>query len=142
MGVFFNTIYIFPFSFTGRNFTGDLHIKYPQTIRNLLWKFIFLWTVPLNAPALIYSEMQSDGNSFYGDVVMDSLIMTSWDEGNILDQIYIKAKCVRVIIMMILFLKTLYKIHINTTVARKPNFMSSLLLCAVFLLICIFLNHF
>ena len=31
--------------------------------------------------------------------------------------------------------------HSNTTVALNPNFMSSLVLRAVFLLICIFLNH-
>ena len=31
--------------------------------------------------------------------------------------------------------------HSNKTVALKPNFMSSLLLRAVFLLICIFLNN-
>ena len=31
--------------------------------------------------------------------------------------------------------------YTNTTVALKPNFMSSLLLRAVFLLICIFINN-
>ena len=34
-----------------------------------------------------YSVMQSDGNSFYGDVVSDSFGKTSRDEDNILDQI-------------------------------------------------------
>ena len=33
------------------------------------------------------------------------------------------------------------KMHTNTTVALKLNSMSSLLLCAVFLLICIFCNQ-
>ena len=32
--------------------------------------------------------MQSDGNSFGGDVVSESFNMTLWDEENILDQIY------------------------------------------------------
>ena len=31
--------------------------------------------------------------------------------------------------------------HTNTTVALKPNFMSSLLLCALFLFICIFCHN-
>ena len=31
--------------------------------------------------------------------------------------------------------------HTNTTVAVNPNFMSSFLLCAVFLEICICFNH-
>ena len=33
--------------------------------------------------------MQSDGNSFCGDVVLDSFNKESRDEDNILDQIYI-----------------------------------------------------
>ena len=40
-----------------------------------------------------------------------------------------------------LLLWWLYFLISNTTVALKPNFMSSLLLRTVFLLICIFLNH-
>ena len=47
--------------------------------------------------------MQSDGNSFGGDVVSESFNMTSWDEDNILDQIY-RSKHVRIILMMILTL--------------------------------------
>ena len=35
-----------------------------------------------------YSVMQSDGNSFYGDVVSDSIKKTYWDEEIISYQIY------------------------------------------------------
>ena len=51
----------------------------------------------------MYSVMQSDRNSFCGDVVLGSFNQTSWDEDNILDQIY-KRKCVRIIVMRILIL--------------------------------------
>jgi len=47
--------------------------------------------------------MQSVGNSFGGDVVLDSFNKTFWEEDNILDQIY-KSKYFRIIIMMISFL--------------------------------------
>ena len=47
--------------------------------------------------------MQSDGNSFYGDVVSDSFIKTSRYEDNILDQIY-QSKYVCIIITVIFFL--------------------------------------
>ena len=50
----------------------------------------------------MYSVMQSDGNSFYGDVVLDSFNEIFLDEDNILDPIY-KIECVQIIIMMILF---------------------------------------
>ena len=46
--------------------------------------------------------LQSDGNSFSGDVVSDSFNKTSLDEYSILDQIYKSAKYVHIIIMMIL----------------------------------------
>ena len=39
---------------------------------------------------ITYSVMQSDGNSFCGDVVTGSFNKISWDEDNILDQIYKK----------------------------------------------------
>ena len=55
--------------------------------------------------------MQSDGNSFCGDVVSDSLIKTSRDVDNILDQIY-KGKYVRIIIMMILILYNIIRKYI------------------------------
>ena len=57
--------------------------------------------------------MQSDGNSFYGDVVSDSFNKISRDEDNILDQIY-SSKYIRIIIMMILILQHLAKMHTNT----------------------------
>ena len=41
----------------------------------------------------IYSVMQSDGNSFYEDVVLDSFNNVSRDEDNISYQIYIKEIC-------------------------------------------------
>ena len=44
--------------------------------------------------------MQSDGNSFCGDVVLDSFNNASRDEDNILDQIY-ASKYVRIIFMVI-----------------------------------------
>ena len=47
--------------------------------------------------------MQSDRNSFCGDVVLDSFYKTPQDEDNILDQMY-KSKYVRIILMMILIL--------------------------------------
>ena len=68
--------------------------------------------------------MQSDRNSFCRDVVSGSFNKTSWNEDNILDQIY-KSKYVRIIIMLILIL---YNILRNTTLALKSNFMSLLLL--------------
>ena len=45
--------------------------------------------------------MQSDGDSFCEDVVLDSLNEASRDEDNILDQIY-KSKSVHISIMMFL----------------------------------------
>ena len=62
----------------------------------------------------LYSVMQSDGISFRGDVVLDSFNRAYWDEDTILEQIY-KSKYVRIFIMM------------------RFNFMTSLLLCAVFI---------
>ena len=50
-----------------------------------------------------YSVMQSDGNSFYGDVFLDSFNKTSWEEDKISDQIY-KNKYIRIIIMVVLIL--------------------------------------
>ena len=47
--------------------------------------------------------MQSDGNSFCGDVVLDSFNKASRDEDKILYQVY-KSKYVRIYIMMILIL--------------------------------------
>ena len=53
--------------------------------------------------SLLYSVMQSDRNSFGGDVVSDSFNKPFRDEENILDQIY-ESKCVRIILVMILVL--------------------------------------
>ena len=47
--------------------------------------------------------MQSDGNSFCGDVVSDSFNKKFWDKDNFLDQIY-KSNYVRNIIKMILII--------------------------------------
>ena len=44
--------------------------------------------------------MQSDGNSFCGDVVSNSFNKASRDEDNILDQVY-ESKYVLIFIMMI-----------------------------------------
>ena len=52
---------------------------------------------------------------------------------------YIKSNMFALFLWWLQFYITLYKHYI--TVALKTNFMSSLLLCAVFLLICIFFNH-
>ena len=40
-----------------------------------------------------YSVMQSDGNSFWGDVVLDSFNKASRDEDNIVEKKYINKKC-------------------------------------------------
>ena len=42
---------------------------------------------------MIYSVMQSDGNRFCGDVVLDSFNMAYKDTDSILDQKYEKQKC-------------------------------------------------
>ena len=47
--------------------------------------------------------MQSDGDSFCGDVVLDSFNKASRDENNILDKKY-KSKYIRIIFMTILIL--------------------------------------
>ena len=57
--------------------------------------------------------MQSDGNSFCGDVVSDSFNKTSRDEDNILEQIY-KSKYVCIINMMILILYNILRKSILT----------------------------
>ena len=64
--------------------------------------------------------MQSDGNSFCGDVVSDSFIKASRDEDNILKQIY-EGKYARIIILVILILYNIIRkcIHYRST---KPQF--------------------
>ena len=80
--------------------------------------------------------MQSVGNSFYGDAVLDIFNKVFRDEDNILDQM-----CSYFYYADFDSLKHYSKMHTSTTAGLNPNFLSSLLLCAVFLLICIFLNH-
>ena len=65
---------------------------------------------------MFYSVMQSDGNSFGGDVVSDSFNKTLRDEENILDQVY-KSKYVRIFIIMILILHNIIRKLDNTIVA-------------------------
>ena len=55
-----------------------------------------------------YSLMQSDGNRFFGDVVLDSFNKESRDEDIILDQIY-KSKYVRILIKIILILLNIFE---------------------------------
>ena len=52
-----------------------------------------------------YSVIQSDGHSFYGDVVSDSFHKASADEDNILEQIY-RSKYVWIFIVKILNFKS------------------------------------
>ena len=86
--------------------------------------------------------MQSDGNSFCGDFVSNSFNKTFRNKDNISDQIY-RSKYVRILIVMVLILYKVIRKCIITlyTVTLKPNFMSSLLLYAVFLQIRILFNH-
>ena len=72
-----------------------------------------------------------EDDSCCGDIVLDSFNKAYRDEENILGQIY-KSNCVRIILMMILFLYNIIR-KCLLTVALKPNFMSPLLLCDVFL---------
>ena len=55
--------------------------------------------------------MQSDGNSYCGDIVLDSLNKASWDEDNILDQMY-KNKYVWIIFLIILILYNIIQKHV------------------------------
>ena len=71
-----------------------------------------------------YSVMQSDGNSFCRDVVLNSFGKASRDEESILDQLYKKQ------ISPDLYyndFQYFMKMHINITEALKLNFMRSLL---------------
>ena len=60
----------------------------------------------LGVDVRVYCVIQSDGNSFCGDVVLDSFNKAPRDEDNIFDQIY-KSKYVRNIITMNLILLTI-----------------------------------
>ena len=83
--------------------------------------------------------MQSDGNSFFGDVVLDSFNKASRGEDDILDQIY-KSKYVWIIFRMILILSNYTKMPSITTAALKPNSMSSFLFMCCISYLCIFFN--
>ena len=61
--------------------------------------------------------MQSDGNSFGGDVVLDNFNKAFRDEDINLDQIYV-SKYVRIIFKVLLILYNIIrKMHTNVTVA-------------------------
>ena len=72
------------------------------------------------------------GTIFCGDVVLDSFKKGSRDKDNILDQLK-KQICLEYYQCDLYSLYHLTKMHTNIKVAQKSNFMSSLLLCAVFL---------
>ena len=91
---------------------GDtLLFSSPQLFKFLLislfkkFRFHFVWEFMriTEQRRMVYTVMQSDGNSFSGDVVSNNCNKTSRDEDNILDQIY-KSKYVWIFIMMILIL--------------------------------------
>ena len=70
----------------------------------------------------VYTVMQSDGNSFLGDVVL-----ASRNENNISGQVC-KSKYVRITFMIFLIPKNIIrKMLNNTTITLKPNSISSLL---------------
>ena len=68
----------------------------------------------------LYSVMQSDGNSFCGDVFSDSFNKISRDEDSILYPIY-NIKYVRIIIMLILILYNFIRKCILTLQSTKPH---------------------
>ena len=61
------------------------------------------WWQSADTEQSYYSVMQSDRNSFYGDVVSNSFNKPSYDEDNMLNQMY-NSKYVHIIIIMILIL--------------------------------------
>ena len=70
--------------------------------------------------------MQSDGNSFCGDIVLDSFNKASKDEDNIVDLIYMKLICSNLYYEDFNFLLHFTTKQTNIRIALKPNFMSSL----------------
>ena len=90
----------------------------------------FLVTVWCNQIGTVFAEMSS-----WTDITWHLMEKTIF-------QTIMESKNVRTFIMIIWISYQNYaKMHTNTTVAHKPNCMSSLSLCTVFLLICIFLHH-
>ena len=94
-----------------------------------IWPAAAAWLVHV----FFYSVMQSDWNSFSGDVVLDIFNKVPRHEDNILD------KCTKANMFefvswyFLIFFLHYTKMHTNTTVPLKLNFMSALLLCAVYL---------
>ena len=76
-----------------------VHFKLTKSWLATIKLFIFE-TMQLFDYLSLYSVMQSDGNSFWGNVVLDGFDRASRDEDNILDQIY-NSKYIRIFIMMI-----------------------------------------
>ena len=54
----------------------------------------------------VYSVKQSEGNSFGGDIVLESVNMASRDEDSILNQTHIRTKYFQIFIMKILNVKS------------------------------------
>ena len=77
-----------------------------------------------------YSVMQSDWNTFCGDVVLDSVNKVSGDEDNIRLYIY-KTKHVHIFNMNIFSLTLFKNAYYTIREALSHNFISSLLLSAV-----------
>ena len=50
----------------------------------------------------VYSVMHSDGNNFWGEVILNSFINASGDEDSILAKHIYRSKYVRIFIMMII----------------------------------------
>ena len=78
--------------------------------------------------------MQSDGNSFYGDFVLNSFNKAYRDEDNNLDKVYI-SKYVRIFIMMILILynyNIVRKCIVTQFSSTKTQFYELLVIRAVF----------
>ena len=81
----------------------------------------------------IYSVVQSDGNSFCGDVVLDSFNMAYRDKNSILDQ-NMKSKYFGIFIMKILNFKSdggncIFKEIVHITTINSKNWVLVLLLC-------------
>ena len=120
-----------------RRFAWNNFLTVPQTISGKLFRtckihtyHMYLFTLWGNQMGTAFAKMSS-----WTDLTRHLGMETTFQTKNI------KSKYVWVFIKMILIHYS--KMHTNTTVALKPNFMSSFLLCAVFLLIiCIFLLRF
>ena len=86
----------------------------------------------------MYSVMQSDGNSFCGDVVLDSFNMLNMDEDSILDQ-SMKSKHFRLFITEILnFISDFKKMHICRNTAQYNKELIKIGFNATVVLVCIF----